>query len=405
MKKFQFKKEFDIDKDFFMEKPKPPSKRGIAVKVFLCVLFLTFAVLCYCAFSFNINSKFGSIIQSIDNGNLKDAQNYYFEAMKSYDEGNFDKAIELLNKQLTILDDPDAYNYLAKIYLEQNNTDLAIENYKKAIEFNPNFFEANFELGKIYYSMNDYKNASKYLTNASNLQVENVEALSLTAECYKMTGHADDAIIIFEKILEQEPNSAFASAKIGEIYYQRLDYKKAIPYLEDAIQLVNDENTAMQLAKAYYELNMLEASMSVADDILAVNKQNTQAQSLKKALQYKLGKIKQKPPIKEEVEKKPVEVIVDKNLLNQYIQEIELSIKTNWTPPVGSNLKKASVKFSVNKEGELVSNVIYSSSGLIDFDKSALDAIELSAPFPPLPDGLNKEVLDIIFTFDFNIQN
>ena len=39
-----------------------------------------------------------------------------------------------------------------------------------------------------------------------------------------------------------------------------------------------------------------------------------------------------------------------------------------------------------------------------DFDKSALDAIEMSKPFPPLPDALNRDSLDIVFTFDFNVS-
>lgn len=399
-----FKKEFDIDKDFFMEEEKPASKRKVALKVFLFVLFVTFAILCYSAFSFNFNTRFGQINLSEGKEGLKEAQEYFFDAIKFYDDGNYNEAISSLEKQLSIVDDPDAYNYLAKIYQEQGNTELAIENFKKAVEFKPDFFEANYELGKIYFSLNDYKNASKYLTKAASVQLDNIELLSLTAETYRMTGRADDAIIIFEKILEIEPDSAFANAKAGEIYFQRLQYKKAIPYFEDAIRISFDENVALELAKCYFELNSLESAKNLADEVLAANKDNKQAQALKRAAEYKAGLIKPsektvKEPL-QSVEKPPV----SPEIINAYVKEIESSIKMNWTPPAGSNLKKASVKFTVNKDGELVSNVLYSSSGLVDFDKSALDAIELSKPFPPLPAELDRETLDIIFTFDFNVQ-
>ena len=400
-----FKKEFDIDKEFFEEDVKRPKKRKLALRVFVAVLLITFAILCYSAFTFNFNTRFGNIDLSKPDLGLKEAQNYFFEAVKNYDNGEYDKAIENLNKQIAIVDDPDAYNYLAKIYMEKGNNELAIENYKKAVEFKPDFFEPNFELGKFYYSINDYKTASKYLTTASNSQPDNIEALSLTAETYKQTGKADEAIKIFEKILEFEPNSAFTNAKIGEIYFQRLQYKKAIPYLEDSIQTSFEENVAMELAKCYFELNSLESAKSIAEEILAENKDNKQAQSLRRAAEYKMGLSKEEAKEKEPAQttQQPEPAPLNSKIVAEYIKEIELSIKTNWTPPVGSNLKKASVKFTVNRDGELISNVLFSSSGMPDFDKSALDAIEMSKPFPPLPDELNRESLDIVFTFDFNV--
>ena len=111
-----FKKEFDIDKEFFTEKPAPASKRKLALRVFVGVLLFTFALLCYSAFTYSFNSGFGSITINKSDENLKDAQNYYTEAIKFYEDGDYTKAVEFLNKQLAIVDDPDAYNCLAKIY-------------------------------------------------------------------------------------------------------------------------------------------------------------------------------------------------------------------------------------------------------------------------------------------------
>ena len=165
----------------------------------------------------------------------------------------------------------------------------------------------------------------------------------------------------------------------------------------------------MMLAKCYFELGSLDEAISIANDILVQNKDNKQAQSLKRAAEYKKGlsqaqgeKIAQTEE-KNDVQNEQINV-PDPNIVKAYVKEIEMSIKLNWTPPVGSNLKKATVKFTVNKEGELVSNVIYLSSGLMEFDKSVLDAIEMSKPFPPLPDSLNRDTLDIIFTFDYNVN-
>lgn len=398
-----FKKEFDIDKDFFIEKPKKPIKKRVAVFVFFGVLILTFIILCYIAYSFNLGSRYTKLDIEQNQISLKEAQSFYFDAIKYYEEGEYDKALEILNKQLSIVEDPDAYNYVGKIYQEKGEIELAIKNFEKALEFKPDFFEVNYELGKIYYSMNDFKNASKYLTKASSIHTDDVEVLNLTAETYKKVGHSDDAVILFEKILELEPNNSFANAKIGEIYFQRLDYSKAIQYFEDSIQITYDENVALMLAKSYFEINNYPSALDVIREILAVNKDNKKALSLKKAIELKGIKPKEEKADDKKTETKEDKPI-NKRALDKYIAEIELSIKANWTPPKGSNLKKASIKFSLNSEGELISNSVYQSSGMAEFDKSALSAIEASAPYPPFPKGLDRETLDIIFTFDFNVK-
>ena len=398
-----FKKEFDIDKEFFTEKNKSPKKIKTAFKVFIVVLILTFGFLVYGAFISNINFKFkgfGSIIQKSD---LKEAQEHYLDAIKYYEEGDFAHAIESLNKQIALVEELDAYNCLGKIYQEEGNQALAIENYQHALDINPSFFEPNFELGKIYFSLNDYQNASKYLTQASRVQSDNNELLSLIADSYKRSGHADDAIKIFEKIIENSPDSAFAYAKIGEIYFQRLQYENAQYYFKNSLNIIFEAQTAVMLAKCYFELNRYDEALDVINTVLAENKDNKQALSIKKAIEYKKASSKNDAAART-VEAKKNEPPIDKEIVTKYIEKIEPSIKSNWTPPSGTNMKKASVKFTINSKGELVSNEIYSSSGNVEFDKAALGAITLSAPFPPLPENLYREFLDIIFTFDFNIK-
>ena len=81
---------------------------------------------------------------------MKDANNFFFDAISYYEDGNYEKALEYFNKQIQIVDDPDSYCYIGKIYLEQNDEALAIEYFKNALKFKPDMFEANYELGKIY---------------------------------------------------------------------------------------------------------------------------------------------------------------------------------------------------------------------------------------------------------------
>lgn len=396
-----FKKEFDIDREFFEEKKLPTRKRNIALKVFIFVFVLTFSILLYSAFTSNL--KFENI-ENNDKDGLKTAQSIYYDAIKYYEEGKYDKALELLNKELKIVEDPDAYNYLAKIYKELGQTDIAIENYKKALDIKPDLFEPNFSLGKIYFDLKDMKTASYYFDKALSIRDDNIELLMLGAEAFKEVNDTDSSIKLYSRALELNNDDIVPVVKIGEIYFKRLQYNEAISYFIKALTINFDENAAIYLAKCYFELNDLENAKSTIKDILMFNKDNMQAKALLRAIEYKESSNNENKIAETLNEKESQQKPIDKETLNSYIREIENSIKINWEPPVGTNLKKATVKFTINKDGTLGTASIYATSGNVDFDKSAIGAIKNSAPFPSLPDSLNRETLDIIFTFDFNVK-
>ena len=78
-------------------------------------------------------------------------------------------------------------------------------------------------------------------------------------------------------------------------------------------------------------------------------------------------------------------------------------IKSNWHP--GSYLKSHTciVSYKISSDGELISSEILQSSGEEKFDKTALEAVRLSAPFQPLPKHLKVNSIEIQFTFDYNV--
>ena len=55
----------------------------------------------------------------------------------------------------------------------------------------------------------------------------------------------------------------------------------------------------------------------------------------------------------------------------------------------------------IAKDGRLLSSKIKQSSGSPTADKAALNTINLTAPFRPLPSNYNGQSVDIDFTFDY----
>lgn len=88
-----------------------------------------------------------------------------------------------------------------------------------------------------------------------------------------------------------------------------------------------------------------------------------------------------------------------------YMRELQRRIKMNWDPPKGNESKRVVLLFKIAKDGRLLSCRVNKSSGLPSADQAALKAVELTAPFRPLPGDFKGQSIDIQFTFDYNVFN
>lgn len=86
-----------------------------------------------------------------------------------------------------------------------------------------------------------------------------------------------------------------------------------------------------------------------------------------------------------------------------YMRELQRRIKLNWDPPKGNESKRVVLLFKIGRNGQLLSNRVYKSSGLQSADRAALNAVSISAPFRPLPANFRGQSIDIQFTFDYNV--
>ncbi|MBR5303708.1 MAG: TonB family protein [Candidatus Gastranaerophilales bacterium] len=88
-----------------------------------------------------------------------------------------------------------------------------------------------------------------------------------------------------------------------------------------------------------------------------------------------------------------------------YMKDLEQRIKRNWTPPKGDSSKRVVITFTIGRDGRLLSSKVTKSSGVPLADRAAMSAIELTAPFRPLPPEFRGQSVPIEFTFDYNVIN
>ena len=92
--------------------------------------------------------------------------------------------------------------------------------------------------------------------------------------------------------------------------------------------------------------------------------------------------------------------------LGQYATAVIEKIKGNWSIP--SNLRnsrgRTTVVFFIGKDGRYTGAQIVKSSGITSLDLTALNAVLISNPFPPLPPGFPGNQIGAKFVFAYNEQ-
>lgn len=122
---------------------------------------------------------------------------------------------------------PSIFFAVGTIYDQLGNVTLAADAYQKAIDLNPDYFEANYNLGALYVNQ-----AAEILTKANELPLDAIE------EYNKQKALADDML------------------------------RKSLPYLEKAYQLMpEDTNTLVSLKEIYTRLGMTD-KLKVVDEQL-----------------------------------------------------------------------------------------------------------------------------------------
>lgn len=139
--------------------------------------------------------------------------------------------------ETAINDDPTNslyYYFLGYLYDSQEDTDNAMEQYKKAIELNPEYYEANYNLGVVYYN----------------------EAREIISELNAMT------LADWEK---KEVEYTDRAAKY---------FREALPYFEKAVEINDEELQLLEtLAGVYLRLRMTEKGEALDKKIKALTGQ------------------------------------------------------------------------------------------------------------------------------------
>ena len=154
---------------------------------------------------------------------------YATQVLKIYPEHQ--KAKVMFKKVTGLL-----FNSGNKAY-RRGDLEKAIEGYKKAIEYDENYFKAYYQLGRIEKEMGNSDQAMDYFNKVIAINSEHYKTWFTIAAILEAENHLDSALINYNKAIEINPVYMKPYASIGNIYTLKEDYKSAQDILLTAIQI------------------------------------------------------------------------------------------------------------------------------------------------------------------------
>ncbi len=164
----------------------------------------------------------------------------YAQKVKKYwsDDAWMDSALVLGRKAVSL--NPklaEAYKALASAYDGKGENELALANYKKAIELNPNYWTALLNYGQLKKLNGNYDEALYWIRQANVLAPGDIMGNISISMIYSDLNCFEAAIDWGKKALALGSDNKFANSFLGEVYLNSGDYKNAKKYFEESIKL------------------------------------------------------------------------------------------------------------------------------------------------------------------------
>jgi tetratricopeptide (TPR) repeat protein len=143
------------------------------------------------------------------------------------------------------IDEAISHYELANAFLKEGDKDGALHHFEEARKIQEKYptraylqisGTVDFNLGSIYYENGLYSRAIEALERVPDTDPRVYQAKTLLADCYVRRGRYEDAINIYTRILQADPDNARSLFGIGVAYRMTGDFERSQRALEDVIE-------------------------------------------------------------------------------------------------------------------------------------------------------------------------
>jgi len=193
-------------------------------------------------------------------------------------KGDINLAIGQLSATLIIKhDDTETIIALGEAFSLNKQFDESIKLYRKAITIEPNNVWFRYKLGEVLSWVKKYDESIQEYRKILSLEPKNNGVRIILGEVYAFQAKEDGKPELFkqssrelEHVINNDPKNFLANKKLGWVYLEKKELRRAIKTLEKAFHLNPEEyETRMLLAQAYGWRGQYKRAIKIYNDILA----------------------------------------------------------------------------------------------------------------------------------------
>lgn len=193
---------------------------------------------------FNVGSEGLFTVSEAQNAQREGfAQSHLANGLDLYSAGQYDEAIATFKRAIALAPTSStalqAYDYTARSYLNQGNSEAAIDAYKKAIRIDPQLADTYIALGSLYITLDRVDEARQEYERAVKIDPGAANRYYL-GQAYLAEERYSEAEQQFRQVRQLTPTKHSGDFGLGQVYAKQGKTSDAIQAFERAISLKPD---------------------------------------------------------------------------------------------------------------------------------------------------------------------
>ncbi|MBF0386111.1 MAG: tetratricopeptide repeat protein, partial [Candidatus Omnitrophica bacterium] len=213
----------------------------------------------------------------VNSVNPSEMQSHYLLAIiyaTRQDYVNAAKEYEFILKDLSKKEpqNTEVYGYLGQLYYSQSNYPQAIEQFENILKIEPNNSEVMYVLSSIYLETDKKEKAVEVLRRSISVDPQHDGSLNSLGYIFaEENKNLEEAKSLIERALKIDPNNGAYLDSLAWVYYQQGDYNKALDYLLQAKERMEDPVIYEHLGETYIKLGKVSEAVDSWENSLKLN--------------------------------------------------------------------------------------------------------------------------------------